>query len=660
MTSEPTDLASTKISEKMEDRRVIRDLRLKKNIVKNREKKKKKFSVKCAKIARSHTAPSGRSLTSSMTSTSLTASRVSTRRLAVSQRMNAQLKENNAKLARSLNAALIDNRRLTEELSEARMEMADMRQNRMERDSGNSGETATQWDDAAVEAECQKRLVAYLETVKTSMTKVLDDTFLLTEDVTKTMQLVSAPARRSRSTASSVPPQKTSSNGSAGDSTPPPVSHPMRRAPVAANTRPKPSPSSGTSVAVAHVSPRVGGHAIHKPQIEIQRLGMDEINRYQEEQRQRRRREEEQEERESGAEGVPEEEEEEPLAPRNNEGDEEDAEAAAGDDQAAEEEPVALEQRPSRSSRYSRYRMSIIGEESEEQTEEEEDADSSSPLPPPPPSDRARRRRQRRRRTIINSSFQDLGSPVVLLHDASALLDQYNLSASRIQDDEEVDAEDGAGEPAEAAESTPTRPRSQTPTRPSKKKVSFAASSPVAKETVILVPRIVLERVTTTEMPRVRESNEDFFRRLSGIDALEGPSWLFNESAASPGRPSDQRKSGPKKSDQRKSDQRSSDHKQVDPVTSDQRVNEESDPRPASEAPGANETSEPRESDIGGRKRSSRAAASAASYKEPSLNKKMRQGDPNSASVYKDYVPQTKARKKSSGGSARGKKNSKK
>ena len=572
--------------------------------------------------------------------------------------MNAQLKENNAKLARSLNASLIDNRRLTEELSEARMEMADMRQNRIERDSGISGETATQWDDAAVEAECQKRLVAYLDTVKTSMTKVLDDTFLLTEDVTKTMQLVSAPARRSRSTASSAPPQKTSSNGSAGDSTPPPVSHPIRRAPCATTTRPKPSPSSGTAVAVAHVSPRVGGHAIHKPQIEIQRLGMDEINRYQEEQRQRRRREEEQE---SGAEGEPEEEEEEPLAPRNNEG-EEDGEAAAAEDQAAEEEPVALEQRPSRSSRYSRYRMSIIGEESEEQTEEEEDADSSSPLPPPPPSDRARRRRQRRRRTIINSSFQDLGSPVVLLHDASALLDQYNLSSSRVQDDEEEgDAEEGVGEPAEAAETTPVRPRSQTPTRPSKKKVSFAASSPVAKETVILVPRIVLERVTTTEMPRVRESNEDFFRRLSGIDALEGPSWLFNESAASPGRPSDQRKSGQKKNDQRKSDQSLSDQKQIDPVPSDQRENEEeSDARPASEAPSANETSEPRESDIGGRKRSSRAAASAASYKEPSLNKKMRQGDPNSASVYKDYVPQTKARKKSSGGSARSKKNSKK
>ena len=221
------------------------------------------------------------------------------RRLAVAQRMVAQLKESNAALARTLNAALIDNRRLTEELSEARMEAADQRQKRTERgaggdrDGGGAGERG--WDDAAVEAECQKRLVAYLDTVKASMTKVLDDTFLLTEDVTKTMQLVSAPARRSRSTASSAAVQKTPSNESSaaaaaagGASSPPPVSHPMRRAPCAVNR--KPSPSS--AVAVAHVSPRVGGHAIHKPQIEIQRLGADEINRYQEEQRRRRQREE--------------------------------------------------------------------------------------------------------------------------------------------------------------------------------------------------------------------------------------------------------------------------------------------------------------------------------------------------------------------------------
>ena len=53
-----------------------------------------------------------------------------TRRLVVAQRMNAQLKESNAALARTLNAALIDNRRLTEELSEARMELADQKQNR--------------------------------------------------------------------------------------------------------------------------------------------------------------------------------------------------------------------------------------------------------------------------------------------------------------------------------------------------------------------------------------------------------------------------------------------------------------------------------------------------------------------------------------------------
>ena len=49
MTSESTTGGSTEISGKMEGRRVIRDLRLKKNIVKNREKTKKKFSVKLAK-----------------------------------------------------------------------------------------------------------------------------------------------------------------------------------------------------------------------------------------------------------------------------------------------------------------------------------------------------------------------------------------------------------------------------------------------------------------------------------------------------------------------------------------------------------------------------------------------------------------------------------
>ena len=495
-----------------------------------------------------------------------------------------------------------------------------------DRDSSADGEA---WDDAAVDAECQKRLVAYLETVKASMTKVLDDTFLLTEDVTKTMQLVSAPARRSRSTngatSATVAVRKTPSNESAaaGASTPPPVSHPMRRAPCAVS-RPKPSPS-----AVAHVSPRVGGHAIHKPQIEIQRLGMDEIARYQEEQERRRREREEREREPAEDQEEEEEEEDEPLAPRNNEGEDEEDEGAI-----AEEDLPAVEQRASRSSRYSRYRMSIIGEESEEHTEEEvgeEEDPDSSPLPPPP-SDRARRRRQRRRRTLINSSFQDLGSPVVLLQDASALLEQYNLSTSRIQDEEDEDTE-AVDEPADAAEPDEggaqggSARRQKTPTRRPSKKVSFAQAMSPAKETVLLLPRLVLERVTTTETPRARESNEEFFRRLSGIDAMEGPSWLFNESAAGSGRHSDHRQSGQRQSVQRQSDQRQSDQRQS-----------------------ANGTSELRESDAGSRKRSSRAAASAASYKEPSLNKKMRQGDPNSASVYKDYVPQTKAKKKSSGG----------
>ena len=172
MTSEDNDEASGQISAEIEERRVNRDRRLKKKISKNREMKKKNFSVKCAKckyfltrpiefelvlplantltlsiktiktfilkiglilflVSRSHTAPSGRSLTNSMTSTLFaTPSNASSRRLAAAQRMNAQLKESNAALARTLNAALIDNRRLTEELSETRMELADRRQNR--------------------------------------------------------------------------------------------------------------------------------------------------------------------------------------------------------------------------------------------------------------------------------------------------------------------------------------------------------------------------------------------------------------------------------------------------------------------------------------------------------------------------------------------------
>ena len=49
MTSEDNDESSGQISAEIEERRVNRDRRLKKKISKNREMKKKKFSVKCAK-----------------------------------------------------------------------------------------------------------------------------------------------------------------------------------------------------------------------------------------------------------------------------------------------------------------------------------------------------------------------------------------------------------------------------------------------------------------------------------------------------------------------------------------------------------------------------------------------------------------------------------
>merc|ERR1712004_334090 len=45
------------------------------------------------------------------------------------------------------------------------------------------------------------------------------------------------------------------------------------------------------------------------------------------------------------------------------------------------------------------------------------------------------------------------------------------------------------------------------------------------------------------------------------------------------------------------------------------------------------------------RRRGSRAAAAAArsSLKEPTLNSKLRQGDPSSTSVYEDFVPKRKS-----------------
>jgi hypothetical protein len=48
------------------------------------------------------------------------------------------------------------------------------------------------------------------------------------------------------------------------------------------------------------------------------------------------------------------------------------------------------------------------------------------------------------------------------------------------------------------------------------------------------------------------------------------------------------------------------------------------------------------------------ASAAASSLKEVSLNKKMRQGDPTSNSVYKDFVPEVRPKRKSSSGGGRG------
>ena len=69
--------------------------------------------------------------------------------------------------------------------------------------------------------------------------------------------------------------------------------------------------SSGSRV--VHVSPRVAGHAIHKPKISMQRLGMEEIERLQ-----RGGGGQAEAAREEGG-GAQTQDEDEPLAPRHRE-----------------------------------------------------------------------------------------------------------------------------------------------------------------------------------------------------------------------------------------------------------------------------------------------------------------------------------------------------
>ena len=182
---------------------------------------------------------------------------------------------------------------------------------------------------------------------------------------------------------------------------------------------------------------------------------------------------------------------------------------------------------------------------------------------------------------------------------------------------------------------------------------------------ILLYPRVILDRIRVTpsrpssaasrrqsstvnleesETPRSRESFDDFARTLSGIDPMEGPSWLFEEESSA--------QTTTKTRDEKRKENSlkarfSSASRRLSVETEEEQPSEvvpseqEQPPEPPLQPPPPAEE-EPR-------RRGSRAAAAAArsSLKEPTLNSKLRQGDPSSTSVYEDFVPGTK-RKSSS------------
>ena len=185
------------------------------------------------------------------------------------------------------------------------------------------------------------------------------------------------------------------------------------------------------------------------------------------------------------------------------------------------------------------------------------------------------------------------------------------------------------------------------------------------EEYILLYPRVILDRIRVTpsrpssaasrrqsstvnleesETPRSRESFDDFARTLSGIDPMEGPSWLFEEESSA--------QTTTKTRDEKRKENSlkarfSSASRRLSVETEEEQPSEvvpseqEQPPEPPLQPPPPAEE-EPR-------RRGSRAAAAAArsSLKEPTLNSKLRQGDPSSTSVYEDFVPGTK-RKSSS------------
>lgn len=232
---------------------------------------------------------------------------------------------------------------------------------------------------------------------------------------------------------------------------------------------------------VALVSPRVEGHTIRKPQIEIQRMNMDEVQRIMSNQgRGSRQSNGENQIQHENQEEV----EEEQSAEEFHEEDSFEDEGEPLEPQQIGEENAT---RP--------FNMSIINEvEDEEESEDVEETNIVTPR-----RERIITKRRPRRYLRNNSSpFEGLNSPVVLLNDVSSLLDQYDLRP-------ETEDEDDGGEEDEEMLSK------DLSNRINEDNVDEARGSTTPKgkqKMMVLVPRLVLESIPlSAKSPRKSKSS---------------------------------------------------------------------------------------------------------------------------------------------------------
>jgi len=172
------------------------------------------------------------------------------------------IKKNNEELAKSLN--------------KCKGVITHLQSEKLELERKNM-ELRAQFDEATIEAEVQKRVVATLFPVKKQINQAIDNMVGLSDNLTQGLQLVSAPLRMSTQSSgggrgSSVGPNRGSSIG------------------VGANFRMRPIMNfparEGTSVQsknsppkqLSKVSPMVAGHAISRPRIQLTRMDIEAMS----------------------------------------------------------------------------------------------------------------------------------------------------------------------------------------------------------------------------------------------------------------------------------------------------------------------------------------------------------------------------------------------